>query len=77
MTDDEKFLLRHWEFVYCCEGSYRSYPRGTILVQDVNLHWFNFDSWSAATEFTRARLELIKDKQEEIEWLGRQRSSLT
>ncbi len=67
---NHEFVNAHWELVHCCDGSYRSYPRGTILVQDVNSHWFNFDSWSAAAEFTRERLEQLRQVEEELQLIG-------
>jgi hypothetical protein len=69
VSEDEKFVREHWGLVARCDGSYRDYPKGTILVQDVNHHWFNFGFWSAAAEFTRERLEQVRQVEEEIAWL--------
>ena len=69
MGADEKFVREHWDLVHRCDGSYRGYPCNTVLVQDMNGHWFDFDSWSAAAEFTRNRLEEIRQVDEEIRLL--------
>lgn len=60
VSADERFVRETWVLVAHCDGSYRDYPRGTVLLQDVNNHWFDFKTWSAAAEFTRERLEQIR-----------------
>ena len=69
MDDNEKYVRDHWDLVHRCDGSYRSYPRGTVLVQDVNGHWSDFDSWENAAQFTRDRLEEIRQVEDEITWI--------
>ena len=66
MSDNERFVRAAWILVVVCDGSYLGYPRGTVLVQDVIRHWFDFDSWSAAAEFTRKRQQEIADVKYEI-----------
>ena len=66
MTDNERYVRDAWELVAHCDGSYRDYPRGTIIVQDVNNHWFDFPSWEAARTFTEAHAEKIRQVREEI-----------
>ncbi len=63
---DEEYVRSKWKLVAHCDGSYQNYLRGTVLLQDVNRHWFDFDSWSAAVEFTREREEQIRHVEEEI-----------
>ena len=69
MSQEETYVQSKWKLTAYCDGSYRDYPRGTVLVQDVNHHWFDFDSWSAAAEFTRSREEEIRQAEEEIAYL--------
>lgn len=64
--NDEEFVRSVWKLTAQCDGSYRSYPRGTVLVQEVRDHWVDFESWPAAAEFTRNRLEEIRQVEEEI-----------
>lgn len=61
----EEYVRAKWSLVHLCDGSYRGYPRGTVLLQDVNNHWFDFDAWEAAYEFTLAREEEIRQVEEE------------
>jgi hypothetical protein len=63
---NEQFVREKWDLVHQCDGSYRDYPRGTVLIQDGHGHWLDFDSWAAAAEFTRERLEKIRQVEEEI-----------
>lgn len=66
MTDEE-FVKAHWVMTHICDGSYRHYQRGTILLQDVNHHFFDFPDWPAAAEFTRERLEEIRQLEAEVD----------
>ena len=60
------FVREHWDSVHHCDGSYRAYPRGTVLIQMVHGEWLDFASWAAAAEFTEQRLEEIRQVEEEI-----------
>lgn len=73
MSDDEKFVREHWDWVHCCDGSYQGYPRGTILTQSAPggaKDRKEFSLWSAAAAFTRDRLERIREVEEEIMFTG-------
>jgi len=70
--DDKQAVKAKWILTHHCDGSYRDYPRGTVLIQDEDRHWLNFDSWAAAAEFTRNRLEEIRQVEEEISLVDRQ-----
>jgi hypothetical protein len=65
-TDAEREVREVWELVHCCDGSYRGYPRGTVLLQDVNGHWFDFETWQAALDFTNQRKREIAEIDEQI-----------
>jgi hypothetical protein len=47
------------------------------LIQDIHSHWLDFDSWTAAAEFTRQRLEEIRQVEEEIAILNEGLSVIT
>lgn len=68
MTDDEKFVRESWERVLVCDGSYRHYVKGTILINWANHQFYEFGpgDWSAARAFTEERLEQIRQIEEEI-----------
>lgn len=56
MTDRE-FVEQHWQHCTECDGSYRHYPKGTVLLV-IRPHCFiECDSWDAAAEITRDKLE--------------------
>jgi hypothetical protein len=63
---NEQFVREKWNLVHCCDGSYRNYRRGTILIQDTPGHWLDFQGWIPAAEFTRQREEDIRQVEEEI-----------
>jgi len=63
---DEQFVREHWELVHRCDGSYRHYQKGAVLLQEERNHWSEFESWAAARAFTEARLEEIRQVEEEI-----------
>jgi hypothetical protein len=69
MDANERLVRDTWERVLVCDGSYRHYAKGTILINWANHCFYEFNEWSAAAEFTRARLEQIRQVEEEIEWL--------
>ena len=68
MNAEEK-VRAAFELVHRCDGSYRGYPRNTVLIQVVHGHWLDFRSWSAAAAFTDARLAEIAEISEEISLL--------
>ena len=71
MTPDEKEVRDSGELVHRCDGSYRDYPEGTILIQQgVPGKWLDFPSCAAAAAFTRERKEQIRQVAEEICWLN-------
>jgi len=73
MTPDEKEVRDSWEFVHRCDGSYRDYPKGTILIlQGVPGKWWDFPSCAAAAAFTRERKEQIRQVEEEIAYTERE-----
>ena len=66
MDANEEMVRAAWELTHRCDGSYRGYPRGVVLLQDKHGHWLDFTSWAAAAEFTRERQEEIRQLREEI-----------
>ena len=71
MTDDnERYVRDRWNLVHRCDGSYRGYLGGVVLIQDTHglLH---FETWAAARAFTEARLEQIRQVEEEIAYVRR------
>ena len=60
------FVREHWDSVHHCDGSYRAYPRGTVLIQMVHGEWLDFASWAAAAEFTEQRLKDVRQVELEI-----------
>jgi len=65
--DMEQYVSDRWKLVHQCDGSYRHYLRGTILLQEVHGQWLDFDSWQAAYAFTLEREKQIAEVNEEIE----------
>lgn len=74
---EREYVEARWELVVCCDGSYRGYRRGTILLQDVIDHWLDFHSWHAAYLFTLDRERQIAEVEEEIEFVRNTRFSYT
>ena len=66
----EQEVRAAWELVHKCDGSYRNYKRGTILVQDRHGHWIDFGSWDSALAFTREHDHKIEEVEEEVEIIG-------
>lgn len=64
---DEELVRSFWERVLVCDGSYRGYPRDTILINYDNHTFYDFDSWSDAAIFTRDRQDRISEKKEELD----------
>ncbi len=68
MDENEKLVRETWQLVHRCDGSYWYYPEGTVLIQPQNHKWLEFPDWQAAAEFTRERLEEVRQVEREIEW---------
>lgn len=66
MDENEQYVRSVWGLVHQCDGSYRHYSRGTVLVQTTHGQWIDFPTWSHAADFTRQRLEEVRQLQEEI-----------
>jgi hypothetical protein len=62
MTDEE-FVRANWENVHRCDGSY------ILISKGGHRNFADFPGWQAAAQFTRDRLEAIRQIEEEIEWL--------
>lgn len=67
MTEAEARVRSAWDLVHRCDGSYRDYSAGTILLQIVNSKWLDFPSWEAALAFTTQHKRKIADLEEEID----------
>ena len=65
MTDEE-YVRARWERVIVCDGSYRHYAKGTILLNWANHQFYEFKDFSAARAFTEQREREIAEVQEEI-----------
>lgn len=74
MSDAENKVNSVWERVIVCDGSYRHYKKGTVLLNWANHCFYEFDSWSAALAFTEQRLREIAEVEEEITLLERWRT---
>jgi hypothetical protein len=68
MDANEKLVCDTWERVLVCDGSYRHYAKGTILINWANHSFYKFkaEHWDEAASFTRVRLEEIRQVEEEI-----------
>jgi hypothetical protein len=68
LTAAEKraYVEERWELVHHCDGSYRDFARGTVLIQDRHNHWLDFPDYSAAYDFTLQREEEIRLVKEEL-----------
>ena len=67
--DYEAYVRAKWEMVHVCDGSYRDYPRGTILIQQVIGRWVDFPDWKAAYAHIKAVEEELRCLDREIELL--------
>ena len=65
MTDEE-YVRARWERVLVCDGSYRHYAKGTILLNWSNHQFYEFKDFSAARAFTENREREIAEVREEI-----------
>ena len=75
MTDEE-YVRARWERVIVCDGSYRHYAKGTILLNWANHQFYEFNDWSAARAFTEEREREIAEVEEEIAWLNQMKRNL-
>ena len=66
MNADEEYVRARWERVIVCDGSYRHYAKGTILLNWANHQFYEFNDWSAARAFTEQREREIAEVREEI-----------
>ena len=67
MTEDKKFVREHWAHVIQGDGTKRIYLNGLAL----DSNQISCIDWAAAAEFTRQRLEEIRQTQEGIDILSR------
>ena len=65
-AEKEAYVRRVWENVIVCDGSYRSYARGTVLFNWANHKFYEFADWDAAYAFTLAREEEVRQVEEEV-----------
>lgn len=63
---DESQVRAFWKRVLVCDGSYRNYLRGTVLMQPQNNVFYDAVDFDAALAFTEQRKREIREKQEEI-----------
>ena len=74
MTDEE-YVRARWERVIVCDGSYRHYAKGTILLNWSNHQFYEFKDFSAARAFTENREREIAEVEEEIDSITRNRKA--
>lgn len=65
MTDEE-YVKSKWEHVIVCDGSYRHYSKGTVLLNWANHCFYDFKNFSGAHAFTLERELKIREVEEEI-----------
>ena len=65
-AEKEAYVRGKWENVIVCDGSYRSYARGTVLFNWANHKFYEFADWDAAYAFTLAREEEVRQVEEEV-----------
>jgi hypothetical protein len=66
MDADEQYVRERWENVIVCDGSYRHYAKGTILLNWANHQFYDFKDFSAAKAFTVEHERKIAEVEEEI-----------
>ena len=66
MNADEEYVRARWKRVIVCDGSYRHYAKGTILLNWANHQFYEFNDCSAARAFTKQREREIAEVEEEI-----------
>lgn len=76
MTKNERLVRETWERVHVCDGSYRSYDgsyrsydHGTVLINYANHCFYDFPDFDAAADFTRTRIEEVRQLKEEMRLL--------
>ena len=63
----EEYVRSRWDFpIIVCDGSYRDFARGTVLINWANHRFYDFPGFDAAATFTAEREEAIRQKREEI-----------
>ena len=72
MSKDEEFVRSAWEHVIVCDGSYRHYAKGTVLLNWANHCFYEFNSFTAAAEFTRDHLEQVRCAEQNVFSLNEQ-----
>lgn len=77
MNEDRELVERTWALTALCDGSYRFYPRGTVLIQDVHNQWLHFPDWAAARAFTEQRIREVREIEEEIAWVNGVQETVT
>jgi hypothetical protein len=65
----EEFVRAAWSLVHRCDGSYRHYANGTILLQLSNHVFEDFPNYNDAYNFTLDRIEEVRKLREEIAWM--------
>jgi hypothetical protein len=71
MDGNKQYVRSRWEKVIVCDGSYRHYAKGTVLLNWANHCFHEFASFEAAAEFTRQREVEIRQVEEEITLINR------
>ena len=67
MEANEEYVRQRWEREWIvCDGSYRHYAKGTVLLNWANHCFYEFADFQAAYDFTIAREEQIRLVEEEI-----------
>jgi uncharacterized protein YukE len=61
-----EYVESRWGLTHHCDGSYRDYIRGTVLLQTKNRCWTAHESWATAYAYTKDREEEIRQLGEEI-----------
>lgn len=73
MTENEKFVRKHWEWVVVRKRDDRpEWEWFGSLLWKMNSHIANSEEecWTAVAEYTRGWLEKIQQVEEEIAWVG-------
>ncbi len=63
---DEEYVKSKWEHVIVCDGSYRSYVKGAVLLNWANHCFYEFKDFAGAYTFTLEREQKIREVEEEI-----------
>jgi hypothetical protein len=65
-----EYVEARWSLTVQCDGSYRHYVCGTVLIQEKNHQFWDFASWQAAKDFTVEREKQIAEVNEEITYIN-------